>query len=325
LSGGANVLMKRKPVDKVLADEKNPLASEQREKLELTQRIRAFAISELGLPDSGSYTTFVRLDRPYVVWNVVAAPELSIEPATWCFPIAGCVSYRGYFKEARAHRFAAKLKSKGYDVTVGGADAYSTLGRFKDPVLSTFLDRRDLDLVRLMVHELAHQRLYVKNDTAFNESFATVVEIEGARRWLEAEGRADAIAALERELEVERRFVGLLLDFRRRLGEMYGSDLSDEEKIERKAELFSELPDEYERARLDWGGDARYDAWFERPINNARLATVSDYFDRTAPLEELLRQSGRDLETFYARAEELGRLDPDERRRELDDLSRGDN
>jgi predicted aminopeptidase len=323
LSGGANVLMKRKPVDKVLADEKRPLTREQREKLELTQGIRAFAIRELGLPDNGSYTTFVRLDRPSVVWNVVAAPRLSIEPLTWCFPIAGCVSYRGYFKEERADKFAAKLQRKGNDVTVGGADAYSTLGRFKDPVLSTFLDRREVDLVRLMVHELAHQKLYVKHDTAFNESFATVVEIEGTRRWLEAEGRADEIAALEREFELERRFVRLLLDFRRRLGEMYGSDLSDDEKIGRKAEFFAELPGEYERAKLDWGGDARYDTWFERPLDNARLASLSDYFDRAAPFEELLRQSGRDLETFYARAEALGRLSPNERRRALDDLTPG--
>ena len=160
LSGGAGILSRRKPVEKVLAS--GELPPEQQRQLELTQRLREFAIAELGLPDNGSYTTFVQIDGRYVTWNVVAAPELSVEPLTWCFPIAGCVSYRGYFKEKRARKFAAGLEAKGNDVHVGGVDAYSTLGRYKDPVLSTFFSRRDTDLAGLLFHEMAHQRLYVK-------------------------------------------------------------------------------------------------------------------------------------------------------------------
>jgi predicted aminopeptidase len=186
LSGGAGLLAKREPIDEVLADD--GLSADERSKLELSQRIVDFAVSDLQLPDNGSYRSYVRLDRPHVVWNVVATPALSIEPLEWCFPIVGCVSYRGYFKEKRAGDFAAKLERKGNDVAVRGADAYSTLGRFRDPVLSTFLNRRGIDLAALLFHEMAHQRLYIKDDTAFNESFATVVEHEGVRRWLVAQG-----------------------------------------------------------------------------------------------------------------------------------------
>ena len=319
LSGGAGILSRRQPIEKVLAS--GDLPPEQQRQLELTQSLREFAISELGLPDNGSYTTFVQVDGQSVTWNVVAAPELSVEPLTWCFPIAGCVSYRGYFKEKRARKFAAGLEEKGNDVRVGGVDAYSTLGRYKDPVLSTFFSRRDTDLAGLLFHEMAHQRLYVKGDTAFNESFATVVELEGVRRWLAAEGRDDEIPALERSQELERRFTELLLSFRGRLVEVFEADGSDEEKRLRKRELFDELPSIYEAAKRDWGGDARYDGWFARPLNNAHLAAVSNYHTWVAPLTELLRRSGDSMEEFFSRAEEIGDLDPETRHERLESLN----
>jgi len=319
LSGGAGILSRRKPVEKVLAS--GELPPEQLRQLELTQSLREFAIAELGLPDNGSYTTFVQIDGQYVTWNVVAAPELSVEPLTWCFPIAGCISYRGYFKETRARKFAAGLEAKGNDVHVGGVDAYSTLGRYKDPVLSTFFSRRDTDLAGLLFHEMAHQRLYVKGNTAFNESFATVVELDGVRRWLAAEGRDDEIPALERSQELERRFTELLLSFRGRLVEVFEAEGSDEEKRLRKRKLFDELPSIYEAAKRDWGGDARYDGWFARPLNNAHLAAVSNYHTWVAPLTELLRRSGDSMEEFFSRAEELGDLDPETRRERLESLS----
>lgn len=315
LSGGAGLLASREPIDKVL--ENGDLTPEERASLELSQRIVDFAIRDLKLPDNGSYRTFVRLDRPYVVWNVVAAPALSIEPLTWCFPIVGCVSYRGYFKEAQAIEFARKLERKGNDVSIRGADAYSTLGRFEDPILSTFLRRRPVDLARLLFHELSHQVLYVKDDTTFNESFATVVEREGVRRWLQGTGRGDEIPALERQQDLERQFTSLLLDFRARLDTLYRGDLPDARKLDEKARLLAGLRDAYEDAKRAWGGDARYDAWFEGPLNNARLAAVADYHDLVAPLERLLRDGGGDLGEFYRAAEELGRLDPEERRKRL--------
>jgi len=318
LSGGAGILSRRKPIERVLAS--GDLPPEQQRQLELTQSLREFAISELGLPDNGSYTTFVQVDEQYVTWNVVAAPELSVEPLTWCFPIAGCVSYRGYFKEKRARKFAAGLEEKGNDVRVGGVDAYSTLGRFKDPVLSTFFSRRDTDLAGLLFHEMAHQRLYVKNDTAFNESFATVVELEGVRRWLATEGRDDEIVAVEQSQELERRFTELLLSFRGELAEAFETDGSEEEKRLRKRELYDRLPSIYREAKLDWGGDDRYDGWFARPLNNAYLASVSNYHTWVAPLTELLHRSGGSMEGFYSRAEELGELDPDARHERLESL-----
>jgi predicted aminopeptidase len=236
--------------------------------------------------------------------------------------VAGCVSYRGYFKQARARKFATSLRTKGHDVFVGGVDAYSTLGRYKDPVLSTFLDRRDTDLAALLFHEMAHQRLYVKGDTAFNESFATVVELEGVRRWLVAEGREEEIPGVERSQELERRFTELLLSFRERLAEVYASADDDAEKRRRKKELFAELPSMYEEAKRDWGGDPRYDGWFQRPLNNAHLATVANYHIWVAPLTELLRRSDDSMAEFYSSAEQIGKLDPQRRRERLESLAR---
>ena len=319
LSGGAGILSRRKPVEKVLAA--GELPPEQLRQLELTQALREFAIAELALPDNGSYTSFVEVEGRYVTWNVVAAPEFSVEPRTWCFPIAGCISYRGYFKEQRARKFAAGLAAKGNDVQVGGVDAYSTLGRYRDPVLSTFFSRRDADLAGLLFHEMAHQRLYVKGDTAFNESFATVVELEGVRRWFSAEGRDDQTAALEESQELEREFTELLLRFRETLAEAYRAEGSDDEKRRRKRELFDELPSLYQEAKRAWGGDARYDRWFDRPLNNAHLAAVSNYHTWVAALNELLRLSGGSMQEFLARAEELGELEPESRRRRLESLS----
>ncbi len=318
LSGGAGILARRTSVATVLARE--DLSPDERHKLELSQQIVSFAINEMKLPDNGSYRAFVRIDRPYVVWNVVAAPELSVQPLHWCFPFAGCVSYRGYFKEKKALKFARQLEMQGNDVAISGADAYSTLGLFKDPVLSTFLNRREVDLAGLLFHELAHQQLYVKDDTTFNESFATVVEREGVRRWLEASDRGNEIAGLSRDRELEESFVALLSDGRERLETLYGSDMTDEQKVDEKERLFAALRGEYEQAKRDWGGDARYDSWFDRPLNNARLAAVFDYSALVPPLEQLLRQSGGDMETFYERAEQLGQLEPEERRRQLDEL-----
>jgi predicted aminopeptidase len=314
-AGGANLLLQRRPVDRVLAD--GDLSEEERGKLELTQELRTFADHELGLPGNGSYGSFVRVEGDYVTWNVVAAPELSVEPLTWCFPVAGCVSYRGYFKEKRARKFAAKLARKGHDVRVGGVDAYSTLGRFEDPVLSTFLSRSDIDLAGLLFHEMAHQRLYVKDDTTFNESFATVVEIEGVSRWLHSQGREDEIAGVARERELEQRFTELLMECRRRLDELYRGDLPDEEKRRRKPEVFEELRSEYRQAKRDWGGDARYDRWFEQALNNAHLASVASYHEYVEPLQRLLAAEDGSLATFFTRAEEIASLDPEERRRRL--------
>jgi predicted aminopeptidase len=151
-----------------------------RRQLDHASRAREFAVTGLGLPDNGSYRSFADLGRPYATWNIFAAPEFSVKPQRWCFPVAGCVSYRGYFNERRANRVDLRLASRGNDVYVGPSLAYSTLGHLQDPVLNTMLRDGDTELAALIFHELAHQAAYVPGDSDFNEAFATVVEYECA-------------------------------------------------------------------------------------------------------------------------------------------------
>ena len=316
--GQTRILLARRDIAELAADPDTP--GELRQRLAAVLDIRAFAVAELGLPDNGSYETYVELPpaagggrRRSVVWNVTAAPELDTTPVVWCFPVAGCVAYRGYFSERRARRFAERLAEKGYDVDVAGAAAYSTLGWFKDPLLSTVIDYPEVHLAGLLFHELAHQLIYVKDDSRFNESFATVVEIEGVRRWIAATGRE--AASVDRYLAAQRRgeeFVALVLETRDRLQEMYESAEPDAWKRRRKGELFAELVSAYRDLRASWGdGDERYyDGWFERELNNARLVSVGTYHGLVPGFEALLDRHGGDLLRFYAAVRELASLGP---------------
>ncbi len=322
--GQGKILLGRQEIARLLEDPATP--GELKEKLALVERIRDFAVAELHLPDNGSYRSYVELPpvadggrRGAVVWNVVAAPELSTAPLTWCFPVAGCVSYRGYFSEARARRFGDRLAAEGYDVSVGGAAAYSTLGWFADPLLSTVIDYPEPYLAGLIFHELAHQVVYVQDDTRFNESFATTVEVEGVRRWLAAAGRrpaemADYLAQQRRQDEV----TDLLLAYRERLRETYGLDRADDWKRRRKSELFSELRQELLRLGKTANGEGSVaGAWARRRLNNADLASAGDYHGLVAGFHRLLDLRGGDLEAFYAAVAELAGLGPDERERRL--------
>jgi predicted aminopeptidase len=315
VGGQLAILWKRRSVDDILADDKAD--SSLRDKLRTVQEARQFATSELDLPDNGSYRSYVRLDRSYAVWNVVAAPALGVEPVTWCFPVAGCVSYRGYFSRARAERFAAKLRSRGYDAAVEGVAAYSTLGWFRDPVLSTFIDWPAPDLASLIFHELAHQRLYVKGDTIFNESFASVIEQEGLERYLLDGGDGADLAVWSARRDRQREFAALVLGYRDRLAELYRSSIPTQEKLARKQETFADMKREYGSLKQSWGGYAGYDRWFDRELNNAHLASVGAY-DRWVPaFEAILDRVGGDLDRFYVSVETLSKLDPGERRRRL--------
>src|ERR1700753_1833376 len=216
--GQIHVLNARKPIDKVVADPATP--APLRNRLTDVRAARDFAVSELHLPDNRSYRTYADIKRPYVVWNVVATPEFSVEPKHWCFPIAGCVAYRGYFKEKSARKFAADLASKGFDVTVGGVPAYSTLGKFADPVLSTMMRYDDSDLAGIIFHELAHQLLYIKDDSEFNEAFATTVEDVGIERWLTEQGHSDLIKEFLQEHDQERAFIDLFAQARGQLAQL---------------------------------------------------------------------------------------------------------
>ncbi|MCW5696773.1 MAG: aminopeptidase [Bauldia sp.] len=294
-----------------------------RAELEQATAMLDFAASELALPDNGSYRAYVDIGRPYVVVNVVATPELSLDPVTWCFPVAGCVSYRGYFDLEEARVFALGLADAGYDVTLSPATAYSTLGWFNDPLPSTILARGEVQLAGTLFHELSHQRVYVAGDSMFNESYAVTVEREGVRRWLRAHGGSAAIAAYDANLRREAAFLDLILGARAELDALYRSSASDEEKHAGKAAIFAALRRDYARLKASWGGYAGYDGWFERDLNNAHLAAIGTYEEHVAAFEALLRREGGDMAAFHAAVEALAALPRVERDAALAALERG--
>jgi predicted aminopeptidase len=291
IGGHLEIMQAARPLEAWLADPATDAGL--RARLETARRIRAFASSGLGLPDNRSYTSYAELGRQFVVWNVFAAPELSVEPRQECFPFTGCVSYRGFFSEQDARRHAERLKAQGFDVHVGGVPAYSTLGWFDDPLLSTFIRYPDAQLARLVFHELAHQLVYAPDDTTFNESFAVVVEEEGVRRWLEAEGRVGELESF-RALQVRRKiFAQKVKDARARLAVAYKQTLPKDAMLQKKKE-------EYERLRSEYPGIVPAEP------NNAFLVSIALYNELVPALEQVLRESGS-LEAFYARARELAK------------------
>lgn len=306
-TGQMAIASKREPIADVLADSATP--PQLRSRLEYVAAARDFASRELGLPDNESYRSYADLGRPYVVWNVFAAPEFSVEPRHWCFPIAGCVVYRGYFKEDAAQRYARKLRRRGDDVAVGGVSAYSTLGHFKDPVLSTMLGWSDAQLAGTLFHELAHQVVYVPGDSEFNESFATVVEEAGLERWLAARQRGQELVAWREQRERQGEFIALLLAARDKLRALYESALPTEEKRSRKQYQFGELKLDYVRLKQQWHGYSGYDRWFERTLTNAHLVSAATYYGCVPGLQRVLSEAGGDLPRFYEEAKRLARMD----------------
>jgi predicted aminopeptidase len=284
-----------------------------RSQLQLVQELRAFAAGELQLPVGRQFSTYVDLQRPYVVWNVFAAPALDLQPLTWCFLVAGCVSYRGYFSESAARDFARHLQDEGYDVYVGGVTAYSTLGWFADPVLNTVIGREPWQLASLLFHELAHQVVYVPGDTAFNESFATAVEQVGLESWLQQHAQAGEASAVLAQASAEQRrrerFVALVESAVADLRELYASGAEREVLLRGKQLRLQQLRNEYEELRERAPEFAVYDAWFSGGLNNAQLATVALYNTQVPQFRRLLRDCSDDLGCFYARVQELSRLD----------------
>jgi predicted aminopeptidase len=314
--GHLALLNAARPVEDWLADPATPEALKR--KLSAAREMRRFASTELALPDNRSYTAYADLKRPAVVWNVFATPELSVRLKTWCYPMFGCAAYRGYFDQADAKQTGEALRAQGYDVNLSPVPAYSTLGMTEwlggDPLLNTFIHWPDAELARLIFHELAHQVVYVKDDTVFNESFATAVEREGVRRWLAAHGdeaQRQAYAAFE-----QRRadFVALLTAHRAQLEQAFSDDAPDTVKRERKRAVFESLQAAYRRTRDErWGGFAGYDRYFAQPLNNAHLAAVGAYNEKVPAFEALLAREGRDLPRFFAAVRALGQLPRAER------------
>lgn len=315
INGHLEVRALSRPIDDWLADPQT--TPELREKLQYARAARSFAVRELALPDGGSFQQYADLGRHYVLWNVFATPELSLDPERWCFPVAGCVTYRGYFSEPDAEGFAKSLASEGLDVYVGGVAAYSTLGWFSDPLLNTVLRRPPPEVAGLIFHELAHERVYAEGDSEFNESFATVVELEGIRRWLAARGDADGFAGYRQRLAQRDAFTQLVLATRSRLTNLYASDVTADQKRLEKRAAFEELKSTYATLRKQNVFDERYDAWFAAPLNNANLAAVGTYHRHVAALQALLAQQNGDLGAFYREIERLASLPTGERAQQL--------
>ncbi|MGA7539100.1 MAG: aminopeptidase [Steroidobacteraceae bacterium] len=304
--GEWHVMHDRKPIVQVIDDPRTPEPIVR--ELGEVRAARRFASQELGLPDNDSYRTYTQIDRPYVVWNVVAAPALSVVPKQWCFPIAGCVAYHGYFNEKRAKAFAAGLKRQGYDVIVEGVPAYSTLGKLPDPVMSTMMRYGSDELAAMIFHELTHQLLYVRDDSRFDEALAVTVEDEGLKRWLEYRGEADRISAYEKERVDDQQFVELLRRTRERLAKVYASQAPRAQKLEKKRETFTALAQDIRALehRLQVRSPL-YDRWIAKGLNNADLASVGTYYDCVPGFERVLAKAGGDLPRFYAAARRLAR------------------
>jgi len=328
--GHCQVLARRQSCEKLIADPNTP--AELKAKLRLAREICEFARRELKLPVNGHYQRYADVGRRYVVWNVTASPEFSLESKTWWYPIVGSLDYRGYFAEQGARKYADRLTPKGFDTYVEGVEAYSTLGWFKDPLLNTFIHHPEAALAEILFHELAHQRVFASSDTDFNEAFATAVGQEGARRWLRSKGDSSALAKYLAALQRNVQFVQLVAGARQKLEALYGDEhlpdgrikatkkprgISVEPLLREKQRIQGELRLDYEALKTQWGGYSGYDEWFAGSMNNAQLNSVATYYDLVPAFERLLAANGGDLEKFYAVVKKLAKSPKVERHRRL--------
>jgi predicted aminopeptidase len=323
VNGHLSLLQSARPVADWTADPATPEAL--RSRLQLTQRMRDFAVSELKLPDNDSYRRYADLQRNAAVWNAVAAPELGLTLKTWCFPVLGCVGYRGYYTRDGADALATQLKAGGWETLVYGVPAYSTLGLSNwvggDPLLNTFVNWSEGELARLIFHELSHQVAYADDDTTFNESFATAVERIGVRLWLAQHATPATRAEYEAQAQRQQDFRSLTLRWRGELDALYKTDAPDATKRERKAVLMGRMRAEYQAMKADrWGGFAGYDGWFER-ANNASFAVLAAYNELVPEFEALFVHSGSDFNRFYAEVKRLAALPKAQRRTQLTNAS----
>jgi predicted aminopeptidase len=318
-NGQWQVLRKREPIGDVIQDAAT--SAELAARLQLVQEARQFAIDELALPDNATYRSYADIEREFVVWNVFAAPEFSLQAKRWCFPVAGCVSYRGYFSEQAARRASARLANRGFDVSVGGVTAYSTLGHFNDPVLSSMMRWDDLRLVAVLFHELAHQVLYVKGDTRFNESFASAVEEFGMQRWLRSRGQRADVERYRARRDLRKDLMALVAGARVDLERHYAAAIDDVEKRALKRQRLQQLRAELD-ARLATAGLAN-SSWPGTDLNNARLASLALYEQALPAFRGLFQRCKEDFACFYARATEIAEQDNAARSRALDALAAG--
>ena len=314
LIGHTQMMLSRVAIDEVI--EQPEVDPALRDRLQLVSRLRDFATQELALPDGDSYRHYAALERDYAVWTVTATPEFSLSPKRWCYPIIGCQTYRSYFDQQRARSTAEALREAGYEVNVGGTSAYSTLGYFEDPVTDVMLQRTDPSLANLIFHELAHERLFVPNDTMFNESYANFVGEEGARQWLRAHNDYSTLQQWQTHREHIATFKDLLMQTRDRLDALYTSDLPRETIREQKSSILQGMRTTFDQQLVgNYPAMARFDSWFEDPVNNARLARVAMYRKWIPAFRGLHEEHDGDWAAFHDAVEELAEL-PRERRNE---------
>jgi len=326
VSGHMKIVLGKRSLDEVASDEN--IDESIKHRIGVAQKARNFGIKKLGLPNNESYTSFYDTGKRYVTWNVVAADEFSFEPRTWCFPIAGCVSYRGYYSEASAQEYADALaEEEGVDVAVNGATAYSTLGWFRDPLLNTMLDRSDPSIASLLFHELAHQQLYVGDDSTFNESYASFVEKVGLNQWRQNEAVVNpqpdselVNAELEARKKRREQFIELLSTARSDLEVLYESEIDIEKKREQKKQRFAQMHTDYAELKRSWDDYEGYDHWFSTELNNARLVSVSTYNEYIPAFEVMFDQSGGSLTNFYKTAKDIAELPAEERTAVMEEL-----
>lgn len=306
VAGQAEIMVKRRPVAKVMADPATP--PKLRRQLELSQRLLEFAERELSLPAGGSYRVYTDLGRPHTVWVAHAAPELSLEPKRWWYPVVGRQDYRGFFHEADAREEEALLRRQGYETWADGVDAYSTLGVFRDPLLNTFIERDETDLAELLFHELSHRKYYVPGNTRFNEGMAEAVAREGVRRWFTATRRPELLARYEERLRRFAQAREAIGGTAARLRAVYASPLSDEAKRQRKSGEIARLKVRLRILRGEWGGGLK--SWIDQPINNARLNSFTAYEDEVPRFRKLLAECGGNFDEFWKRVREMPKKRP---------------
>ncbi len=312
IHGQLDMVRRRQDITRMLADAALPQA--MRDRLNLVLAVRSFAVASLQLPDSGSYKSYADLQRDYAVQNLFAAPEFSIGLHTWCYPVVGCAAYRGYFDENLLHETASDLKRRGFDVYTGRVAAYSTLGFFDDPILNTVMGWREDQLVGLIFHELAHQRVYIKDDTAFNESFATAVEQSGIERWYRAQGKPDQIVRYLERKNSRQRVIEIINRLREDLSRLYHKEIPLDAMRQEKAALMRRAKQEYLRLGHQVTSSSGFNRWFESELNNAKLGSVAAYNQYTDVFLAILTSLDYDYASFYAQVEALGKLNKAERR-----------
>ena len=313
--GQLQILKAREPIPRVLADPAVDPALKKR--LEEVRLARDFAWRELGLPNNKSYTSYADLKREFVTWTVVATPEFSVDPREWCFPIVGCVAYRGYFREQSAEKFAQELRDQGFDTLVGGVPAYSTLGKFNDPILNTMMSYGDDELASIIFHELSHQVVYIPDDTAFNEAFAVAVEQEGLARWLKFRGREADLGKYLRRRDRQAESLALVTRYRKELVQLYLAPIPETEMRERKRAVFQRLVDELRTLAARYKTESTLAAELDQRPNNARLASLATYYECVPGFLRLLAANDQDLPRFYEAVRALARLPREQRRAQL--------